>query len=120
MVSADLPQGNTFDEMIPLHLLLGGAVVDRCDFDNSFPSGFSRWGVAQVSIRFPPMSRKTSETWGTPKSGYAAGGLTLITKISVSFIFTGPASPLRYQRKLLHFHNSGESTNPRVTGSRWI
>src|SRR5260370_13392291 len=75
-----------------------------------------------------PMSRKSSETWGTPflfglltkPSGHAAGGRIVITRMSVSLIFTGPTSPEEYQRKLLHCHCSGEATNPRATGLRWM
>ena len=78
------------------------------------------------------MSRKNSETWGTPfslhlplllsdkrrPSGHAAGGRIVITKMSVSLILTGPVSRYKYQRTLLHFQSSGDLTSPLVTGFR--
>jgi hypothetical protein len=75
-----------------------------------------------------PMSRNRSETWGTlfhkssivKRFDYAAGGRIVITKMSVSLIRTGPASPDEYQRKLLQHHCSGEVTSPRTTGLRWM
>src|SRR5207245_5253965 len=42
----------------------------------------------------------------------AAHARTRICKISVSLMRTGPASPQRYQRKLLQRHCAGDSTNP--------
>src|SRR5260370_40809692 len=51
-----------------------------------------------------PMSRKSSEAWGTPflfglltkPSGHAAGGRTVPPPMSVSFLLTGPTSPRRH------------------------
>lgn len=52
-----------------------------------------------------PMSRNTSETWGIPfllrypfHETQTLFGVTVITKISVSLIFTGPSSLDKYQR----------------------
>ena len=83
-----------------------------------------------------PMSRKFGETlrqaqgrlWGTPfffgyrskPFDHAAGGRIVITRISVSLIFTGTISPEEYQRKLVQGHCSGEATSPRATGLRWM
>jgi len=51
---------------------------------------------------------------------YAAGGRIFIFNTSQAFTFTLPASPREYARKLLHFHSSGDATNPRFTGLRCI
>jgi len=75
-----------------------------------------------------PMSRKSGETWDTPfffgyrsrPFDHAAGGWIVITRISVSLIFSGPISPAEYQRKLVQGHCSREATSPRATGLRWM
>ena len=46
---------------------------------------------------------------------HAASGLTFITRMSASLIFTGPTPSRQYQQKLLQRHSSGEATSPRTT-----
>ena len=80
--------------------------------------------VAQVSGAYSHVSQKKRDM-GHPisisfEAFQAAGGRIFITRISVSLIFTGPTYPDRYQRKLLQRHCSGEATNPRATGLRWM
>jgi len=72
--------------------------------DSGRKTALSRAGGPYLDITPHPMSRNTSETWGTPAprlhisistNSYAAGGRILITRMLVWLIFTGPASPYR-------------------------
>jgi hypothetical protein len=71
------------------------------DFPLGFARGFGRTGQAMGHPL--PISDKRKP------SDHAAGGRIVITRMSVSLIWTGPASPEEYQRKLLHCHCSGDA-----------